>query len=207
MVARINVSVEFHYTGMSASLCHRAYTGLLTHPVGQGRIEYLHIVFADIFFHPFVKESTEEVPPLFRSDWKVSQCSGFIFGKRSEMTSVFMWKNTFNDRSELDILATDLFEETIKLQRIFGIEVIDNCHCIPFYPVFLQKIDALHHFHKRRFSQFVFAILVMKLLGTVDGDTYQPIVFTEEFAPFVSKHGSVGLDAIVDRTSAGVFLL
>ena len=68
VVARINVSVAFHYTGMSASLCHRAYTGLLTHPVGQGIIEYLHIVFADIFCHPLNKESTEKVPPLFRSD-------------------------------------------------------------------------------------------------------------------------------------------
>ena len=115
MVAWINISVEFHHAGMTAGLCHCAYTRLFAHPVRQSRIEYLYIVLAYIFFHPFVEKSTKEVAPLLRSDRKIGKGSGFIFCKRSEVTTVLMWENTFNDRSELDILTTDFFEETIKV--------------------------------------------------------------------------------------------
>ena len=90
MVARINISVEFHHTGMTAGLCHCAYTRLFAHPVRQSRIEYLYIVLAYIFFHPFVEKSTKEVAPLLRSDRKIGKSSGFIFCKRSEVTTVLM---------------------------------------------------------------------------------------------------------------------
>lgn len=45
-----------------------------------------------------------------------------------------------------------LFEKVIEVQRIVSVEVIDNGHCIPFYIVFFQQIDTLHHFHEGRFA-------------------------------------------------------
>ena len=73
--------------------------------------------------------------------------------------------------------------------------------------MFFQEIDPLHHFDERRFAHLIFAIFVMKLLRAINGNPYQPVVFTEELAPFVCKQGSIRLDTIVNRTSAGVFLL
>ena len=66
VVARIYVAVEFHNTGMSASLGHGADARLRTYPVGQGRVEQLDEEISYILAYPFVKQGAEEVSPLFR---------------------------------------------------------------------------------------------------------------------------------------------
>ena len=73
MVAGIYISVEFHYSGMSAGLCHGTYPRLFAYPVCQGRVKQLNVICAYILFHPFVEESTEEIAPLFRADGEVRQ--------------------------------------------------------------------------------------------------------------------------------------
>ena len=71
----------------------------------------------------------------------------------------------------------------------------------------LQQFDALHYLYKRRFPLFVLAVFIVELLRAVDGDTHQPVVFAEELTPFIRQHGAVGLDAVVDGTSPGMFFL
>lgn len=78
MVAGIYVAVEFHYTGMSASLCHGAYTGLFAYPVGKGGVEELDVISPHILLHPFVEQGAEEVSPLFRTDGEVCQFRRFL---------------------------------------------------------------------------------------------------------------------------------
>ena len=207
VVARIYITVEFHNTGVSASFCHRTYSRLFTHPVCQSGVEYLYVVVAYVFFHPFVKKSTQEIAPLLRSDGEIGQFSFLVFGKRGEMPSVLMRKNTFDDRGKLYIMTIYLFEKVIEVQRIVSVKVIDNGHCIPFYIVFFQQIDTLHHFHEGRFAHFVFTVFVMKLLWSVDGNSYQPVVVVKEPAPFIGEHCSVRLNTVVDGTSASIFLL
>ena len=118
-----------------------------------------------------------------------------------------MFKDTFNDRCKLDIFAVYLLEEMIKIQWIVSIEVINNRHCIPFYTMFFQKINPLHHFDEGGLPHFIFTIFIVKFLRSINRNAYQPVIFSEELAPFIGQHGSVGLDAVIDRSSAGVFLL
>lgn len=66
VVAGIYVAVEFHNTGMSASLGHGADARLRTYPVGQGGVEQLDEEISYILAYPFVKQGAEEVSPLFR---------------------------------------------------------------------------------------------------------------------------------------------
>ena len=54
---------------------------------------------------------------------------------------------------------------------------------------------------------FIFTIFIVKFLRSINRNAYQPVIFSEELAPFIGQHGSVGLDAVIDRSSAGVFLL
>ena len=111
------------------------------------------------------------------------------------------------DGGELYVVATYFFEEVVEFQRIIGIVVVHYRHAIPFHTMLFQQIDALHYFYERRLTLLILAIFVVKFLWPVDRDTYQPVVFTEEFAPFIRQHGSVGLYAIVYCTSAGIFFL
>ena len=78
MVAGIYITVELHYAGMTAGLCHRAYARLLTHPVGKGGVEELDIISPHILFHPFIEQGAEEVSPLFRTDGEISQFGSLL---------------------------------------------------------------------------------------------------------------------------------
>ena len=104
-------------------------------------------------------------------------------------------------------MRTDFFEEMIEFKGIVGVEVIHYCHRVPFHSVLFQQVDALHHFDKGWSSKPVFAVFVMKLLRPVDRYAHQPIVLFEELAPFVGEQCAVGLYAVVNRPSVGVFLL
>ena len=55
----------------------------------------------------------------------------------------------------------------------------------------LQKKYALPH--------FIFTIFIVKFLRSINRNAYQPVIFSEELAPFIGQHGSVGLDAVIDR--------
>lgn len=55
MVAGIDIAVILHHSCMSASLCHTAYSGLLSDPVGQSGIKNLNKIPPYIIAHPFIK--------------------------------------------------------------------------------------------------------------------------------------------------------
>ena len=114
---------------------------------------------------------------------------------------------TLYNRCKLDVVAVNFLEEMIEVQRIVCVEVIHYGQGVPFYPVFLQQVDALHYLGERRASLTVLAVLIVELLWPVDGHAYQPVVLFEEFAPLIRQQGTVGLDTVVDGTSPGIFLL
>ena len=207
VVARINVAVEFHYAGMSARTCHGTDTRLLPYPIGQGRVEQLYVISSYIFFYPFVEQTAKEVAPLFRRNGKVGQWYLAAIGQRCKMASVAVRHDAFYNRSKLDVMATNLFKEAVEFFRIIGIVVVDYSHAVPFYSVLFQEVDALHHLMEGGTSLFVFTIFIVKLLRSVDGYTYQPVVFFEELTPFVGEQCAIGLYAVVDGTPVGIFFL
>ena len=206
VVASIHIPVEFHDSGMSASFGQGAYARLFAHPIGQCGVEKLDEISAYIVFHPFVEKCTEEVSPLFGRNGEVGQFVARLEGS-GQVASIGMSEDAFHNRGELEVMTTYFLEEVIELQRIVGIVIIYYRHPVPFYSVFLQQIDALHYFDERRPSLSVAPVFVMKLLWPVDGNAYQPIVFTEELAPFIGQESAVRLNTIFDGSTSRITLL
>ena len=146
VVACIDVTVEFHYAGMATCPCHGAYAGLFAYPIGQCGVEDLDVVRAHIFFDPQIEQAAEEVTPLFGADREVGQWRVIAIGQRSQVASVTVGQDTFYNGSELDVMASQILEEAVKLLGIVGVVVVHHCHAVPFHAVLLQQIDALHHF-------------------------------------------------------------
>ena len=94
---------------------------------------------------------------------------------------------SLNDRCELQKLTAVFLEEAVELHRMIDIIGIYHRHRIPFYPVFLQQFDALHHLLPRWFSRSRQPVMVMIRLLTIDRDAYQPMVLGEKLAPFIDE--------------------
>ena len=78
MVARINITIVLHHSGMATLLGQHAYPGSLTHPVSQGGIKQLYVVFAHIVLHPFVEDGAQECTPLAGSHGEIGHLSPFL---------------------------------------------------------------------------------------------------------------------------------
>lgn len=113
----------------------------------------------------------------------------------------------FHDWSELEERATDLFEEIVELQRMVHVKIVDHSQGVPFHAMSFQEIDSPDDLIKRAFSGTGVSIFIVKFPGAVDRDSNEPIVFSEESAPFVVKEDSIGLNGVVDSASGGIFLL
>ena len=100
-----------------------------------------------------------------------------------------------------------MFEKIVKLERIVGIKIVHHGHCIKFHAMFFEQMNAFHNLHKSGLTTFVATILVVKLLRAIDRNTHQKIVFFEKFAPGIVEQSSVGLNYVVNFTSASVFFL
>ena len=207
MVARVDVAVELHHAGMAARPCHGAHAGLFAHPVGQRGVEDLDVVCAHVLLDPQVEQTAEEVAPLFGADGEVGQRRVTAVGQRGQVASVAVGQDALHDGGKLDVVASQVLEEAVELVGIVGVVVVHHRHAVPLHPVLLQQVDALHHLVERGASLLVLAVLVVELLRAVDGDAHQPVVLLEEPAPLVGEQRAVGLDAVVDGASAGIFLL
>lgn len=60
VVTGVDIAVVLHDPGMPTLTRIDAYSGGLTHPVGQDAVEGLHIELAYIPAHPFVEDGTKE---------------------------------------------------------------------------------------------------------------------------------------------------
>jgi len=60
----------------------------------------------------------------------------------------------------------------------------------------------VHHLVKARLVQSCAAVPVMYLTRSVDGDTYEEMIVSEEAARFGGKQGAIGLDGILYMATA-----
>ena len=68
MIARIDVSVVFHHTGMSAIAGKDTNTRRYATPVGKRAVEEFDKDMPHIVSHPLVEKSDEEITPLVRTN-------------------------------------------------------------------------------------------------------------------------------------------
>ena len=104
-------------------------------------------------------------------------------------------------------MTTHRLEEIIEFHRIIGIIVVHYSHSIPFDSMLIKKFYASHHLHKRRKPLLIVAILVVKLLRSINRHSHQPVVFLEELAPLISEQCTVSLYAVVNSSSLCILLL
>lgn len=73
--------------------------------------------------------------------------------------------------------------------------------------VSLKGLEASHDFLETWLPTTVDPIEIVDVLGPIDGDAYQELVFAEELAPLVIHQDSVGLEGVRDFFLSPVFLL
>ena len=184
-----------------------AYPWLLPYPVGQCGVEQLDVILPHIIADPFVKNRTKEIAPLPRLYGEGRQRQIIAVGRTGEVTAVRMWHNPLDNRRKLDIMALYVLEETVELQRIIPVEIVDHGKGIPLHAIAVQEFYSPHHFGEGRFPIDTVAIAVVEALGSVDGDAYQPAVIPEKPAPLIVQQNAVGLNAIVNMPSPRIFFL
>ena len=208
VVATIDVAVVFHDGCVSACACHGAYARWVAHPIAERGVEDLYKHAAHVLAHPFVEDGAEEVAPLFGADGEVGERKvGACVLDVCKVAPVRVWTNSFNDGRELQVLATDALEEIIEFERVVGVEVVDNSHGVPVHAVLVEQAYALHDAMEGGKPCAIAAVLVVKLLRSVDRHAHQPTFAFEEFAPFVREQRAVGLNAIADDAPLSVALL
>lgn len=204
VVARVDVSVELHHPRVAALFGQRAEARCLSHPVGQGGVEDLDEVFAHIVPHPLIEDGAEEATPLLGRDGEVGQSCRIALHAGGEGEPVGALHGALHNGGELDVVATDAFEEVVEVEGVVGVEVIDHRQRIPFHTVLVEQVDAPHHLAEGGAATGRAAIFVVKLLRAVDGDAHEEVVFLEEAAPLVGEQRGVGLNTVVDGAAAGV---
>lgn len=92
MIARINIAIVFHHSGMATLLGVSTDAWGDTYPIRQGTVEDFHKNSTYIVAYPFVKDGAEEITPFRRTNrkrgkvtWKsaLSVCSFWITDKSS----------------------------------------------------------------------------------------------------------------------------
>lgn len=98
-------------------------------------------------------------------------------------------------------------KETIEVQRIICIIVIDHCHGIPFHSMLFQQVNPFHYLIERRLSHLVLPVFIVKFLRTVYRNAYQKIILAEEFTPFICQQCAICLNAIINGSTTCIFFL
>ena len=124
-----------------------------------------------------------------------------------EVAAVGMGLEAFDDGGELDVAAADVLVEVIDVEGVVGVDAVDDAHGVPLHAVLLQEADATHDALEGGLAPTGEAVVVVELLGAVDGDADEPVVAPEEGAPLVGEEGAVGLEAVVDEVALGVLTL
>ena len=207
VVAGIEIAVVLHHSGMATGFGQGADAWLLTNPIGQGGVEQLDKVLTHILSHPFIEDGAKEMAPLFGGDGEIGQGDVVLIGRTGQVTSIGMGQDTLYDGRELDEAALYLLKKVVEVEGIIGIEVIHHSQYIPLHPMLIEQSNSPHHLLKRGQSLLVAAVLIMKLLRTINRDTHQPVILFKEAAPLIGEQRTVGLDGVVDGAAGCILLL
>ena len=112
-----------------------------------------------------------------------------------------------HDRHELHEAASYFTQEQIHLQSPAFAGVIDRGHRVELNSFTFKNIQTAHHPVEGREPTLVLAVLVVNILGAVQGYSHKEIVLAEESRPFSVEERAVGLDGVVDDFAIGIFLL
>ena len=68
VVTRVNITVMLDDHRVAARLSEDAQAGVLSHPTGKSGVEDLDEIFTNVFSHPLVENTVQELSVLLRTD-------------------------------------------------------------------------------------------------------------------------------------------
>ncbi len=112
----------------------------------------------------------------------------------------------FHDRDELHECRTDVAQEIVDADRVFGIAPLDGGQGIEIHAVFFQYVQTGHDPSKRPASALVGSVAVVQFFGSVDADPDQEIVLVKKSPPGIVEQGRIGLQGVGDPHSGSAML-
>ncbi len=208
MVAGVEVTIMLHGQGIAAGGAEDAQA-VLAYPTTQGDVEELHIDFAYIAPHPFLKYGDQKLAILFGLHRPFRNQAAFLQIERPLAPRPLapahigqgqeIGRGSFDDRYELDKIGLQLIaEKTINLQRVAGIGGVNGAQDIVFHLMFAQDFPAAHDLVKTTRSPLVHPVGIVDLLGPVDAEPNEEIILFEESTPLIVQLGAIGLHGMAD---------
>jgi hypothetical protein len=206
VVAGVEVAVVLKSHRGSAGFPKPAKASRHPDPTLKRDVEQLYKVFADILSNPLVEYGAEEISVGFGLHRPV--CERPVLDRQNHLEKRGRFGgDSLHQRDKLHDHTADLLEKPVDFQGMILIFSIDHGQGVEFDIVLLQVIQTTHHLFEAGAAASVDSVVIVKLLRTVDGDTYQEVVLLEKLAPFVVQQHSVGLEGVLNALAAGVLFL
>ena len=206
VVARIDVAVKLHNSGVAAIARERAHSGLHADPVGKRTFKQLHVVFTHIVAYPFVENRAEKCAPLVGGYRCFGQRAvGGHAGRQRKGVAASCY--ALDDGRKLDVSAADVFEKTVEFERSVDVVVVDHSERIPVDVVAVEQTYGIDNFVEGGASLSIASVSVVLVFRSVDRDSDEEVVALEKFAPFVVEKSAVGLQAVCYCVAFAVDLL
>ena len=215
MVARVEVAVVLDDGIAAAGLGEGAGAGHLPDPSGQSGVEISDEYAADIIPDPIIEYVAEEPAVAHIAHRPRGDHRSVRFRVHDERTLLLVRLpgpvqrvlDVLDHRHKLHKSAADLTQKQIRLQPSAFTGVVDRGHSVELNSFPFQNIQSVHHPVEGREPALVLAVLVMNIIGAVQGYSHKEIVLAEEPRPFPVEERAVGLDGVVDDLFTGIFLL
>ena len=137
VVARIHVAIVLHNAGVAALFGENAHSGGFAHPVSEGCVEKLNVVFTHIVPHPLVEDGAKEIAPLLWCDREIDKFAAFLHAG-CEMESVGTFHVALHNGLELNVVTANFLEKMVEVEWIVGVEVVDHGKGVPFHAIFVE---------------------------------------------------------------------
>src|SRR5690348_3734135 len=209
VIARVEIAIVLHGHGGAARFAEDAETGGNAKPCFESDVENLDVITSYVIAHPFVENCAEKVAEIDRIDgpFRDARLAGIARLDQHETRIVGFTGYAFDNGDELHVTAADFFQEAVNLKRLPRIMAVHYGERVEFDAMLFQHVEASDDAVEGRLAAFVYAVAIMQLARTIDGEADEKVVLREKFAPFVVEQNTVCLKSVFDAFARGVSLL
>jgi hypothetical protein len=209
VVASIDRTIAFQGQPLSAHRRLGAERGDVAHPDFDSGLEIIDVDLPEVFSVPLVEDTAEKAPPVFGVNAPVfddrARGSGTGLGIAEhghEPLVPALRRNLpephgLHDRDELHPLRADLVaQKAIDLEGLFCSPKVHTTESCKIDLVFSENLCSPEHPVEASVAGTVFAVGIMQVPGTVNGETNKEVFLMQELAPRTVEDRTVGLHVI-----------
>ena len=192
VVAHVYVAVVLDHKSVAAGGAEGAESGLHAAPLGEGDVEELYEAFAHVAYDPLVEYVAHELAECLRGDAPGGYRASFGAGGDDGGAARWGGDGVFHDGEELHVSAHRA-HELVYSAPLSGTAVVDGAQGVVLYAACGHHFEGADDAVEGGVSASVASVGVVYVLGTVDGEAYEEVVFAEEATPVGVDEQSVGL--------------